>query len=126
MLTNASVHPTLPVTDLERAKTFYTKQLGLKVDGAVTEGHLRLACGGGTALTLYQRDKVTPADHTACSFEVKDVDKVFASLREQGVTFEDYDMPGIKTEDGIAEMGDVRGGWFKDPDGHTIGVFGDA
>ena len=44
------------------------------------------------------------------------------SLREAGVTFEDYDLPSLKTKDGIATIGSAKAAWFKDPDGNLLAV----
>ena len=44
------------------------------------------------------------------------------ALRGKGVTFEDYDLPGLKTVNGIADLGDIRGAWFKDPEGNILSV----
>jgi hypothetical protein len=38
------------------------------------------------------------------------------------VTFEEYDLPGLKTVNGIAELGGMRGAWFKDPEGNILSV----
>jgi hypothetical protein len=33
-------------------------------------------------------------------------------------------MPGIKTEGGVATMGDTRAAWLKDPDGNVLEIVG--
>jgi hypothetical protein len=38
------------------------------------------------------------------------------------VTFEEYDLPDLKTVDGIASVGDVRAAWCKDPDGNILAI----
>jgi hypothetical protein len=44
-------------------------------------------------------------------------------LSANGVSFEQVDSPRIKTnEKGIAEMGEDRMAWFKDPDGNVFGI----
>jgi len=53
---------------------------------------------------------------------VRDVEAAMAALRAEGVTFEEYDMPGLKTVNGIAELGGERGAWFKDPEGNILSV----
>jgi hypothetical protein len=53
---------------------------------------------------------------------VDDVEKAVVDLRSKGVTFEEYDMPGIKTVNGIADMGDFKGAWFKDPEGNILAI----
>jgi hypothetical protein len=55
-------------------------------------------------------------------FRVADLDAVVAGLRERGVEFEEYDLPQLKTEGGIATVGDVRAAWCRDPDGNLLAV----
>ena len=43
-------------------------------------------------------------------------------LRNRGIKFEEYDLPGIKTVDGVAEMGEFKGAWFKDSEGNILSV----
>ena len=48
-------------------------------------------------------------------------------LRTRGITFEEYDIPGVKTVDGIAEFAPgERGCWFKDSEGNIIALFESA
>src|SRR5258708_7685901 len=121
MLSNAPVAPTLPVVDMERAKKFYTEKLGLTVSGGVEEGGVTLDCGNGTKLFLYQRGQ-TKADHTAAGFIVKDLEAEMTELRGKGVVFEEYDFPGLKTENGIAALGKTKAAWFKDTEGNILGM----
>jgi catechol 2,3-dioxygenase-like lactoylglutathione lyase family enzyme len=122
MLTDAQVHATIPVVDMDRAKKFYTEKLGLKVM-MENPGGVMFEAGAGTGLFLYQRG-ATKADHTVADFSVQDVRKTVEELRGKGVTFEEYDMPemGIKTENGIAVMGDQLAAWFKDTEGNIFGI----
>ena len=39
-----------------------------------------------------------------------------------GVVFEEYDFPGFKTVDGVADMGGRRSAFFKDSEGNLIGM----
>jgi hypothetical protein len=44
-------------------------------------------------------------------------------LSGQGITFEQYDLPGLQTDEhGIAEIQGERGAWFKDPDGNILAI----
>lgn len=61
-------------------------------------------------------------DQSPISFAVDDVEETVASLRENGVVFEDYDLPTLKTENGVATIGSVKAAWFKDPDGNLLAV----
>ena len=112
---------TLPVTDLNRARAFYTKVLGLKEVHA-EEWIAVFEAGEETELALYKRSTPTKADQTVGSFEVTDIEEVMEGLRAKGVVFEEYDMPGLKTEKGITTWGKEKASWFKDPDGNIIGL----
>ena len=120
MLGLSNVRPTIPVVDADRAKKFYTEVLGLRVIEETEEGII-IDGGDGTRLLLYARG-ATKADHTVASFEVDDLEATMDDLRSEGVTFEDYDFPGLKTENGIAEMGSRRASWFFDTEGNIMAV----
>jgi hypothetical protein len=68
-------------------------------------------------------DNAGKSPATLASFEVEDAEATVGEMREKGVDFEEYDLPGLKTEGGIAELGGVKGAWFKDPDGNILAVF---
>jgi hypothetical protein len=54
---------------------------------------------------------------------VDDVDVLVAKLAGKGITFEQYDLAGLKTDErGIAELGPFKGACFKDPDGNVLNV----
>ena len=44
------------------------------------------------------------------------------ALRAKGVTFEHYDMPGLKLEGDIHVAGPTKVAWFKDPDGNILNI----
>ena len=123
MLPNATVRPTIPVTNLERAKSFYQTKLGLKPvsNNAVISGtgSTLLDCGNGTCIELYQRG-ASKADHTLATFEVANIENEVKNLRQNGVIFEEYDLPGIKTQDGIATQAGIKCAWFKDSEGNVL------
>ena len=123
MLGNKMVYPTLPVVDISRARKFYEDKLGLKVLAEDQSPGLVFGAGKGTLLYIYQRGQ-TKADHTVVEFEVDDIEAEVKELRSRGVQFEEYDMPemGIKTVDGIASMGDMKGAWFKDTEGNILAL----
>ena len=120
MLDGASVHTTLPAQDMERAGKFYEEKVGATRGKTMSGGaFFRI---GTTEFTLYPTPNTQRGGHTQMGIRVPDVRAAVDELRARGVVFEEYDLPGLKTEDGIADMGDVRGGWFKDTEGNTIGV----
>lgn len=120
-LATAPVHAVLPVVDYARAKTFYTDVLGLEVTDLQMPGYGQVHAGDGTLILLYERE-ATLAEHTVAEFAVSDFDAVIAELRERGVVFEEYDMPGLKTEHGVAVMGDMKSAWLKDTEGNIIAI----
>jgi catechol 2,3-dioxygenase-like lactoylglutathione lyase family enzyme len=118
MLKNYPVYTTLPVTDFDRARAFYKEKLGLtptEPDGDLIE------CGKGTAFVLSSMS-FKPGGHTQMSFFVDDVVSVVTQLKSKGVVFEEYDMPGLKTVNSIAERPDFKAAWFKDSEGNMIGI----
>lgn len=66
--------------------------------------------------------KASAGSATQAGFTVDDFDATVTELRGRGVTFEEYDMPGLKTVNGVAETGGMKTAWFKDTEGNTIAV----
>jgi catechol 2,3-dioxygenase-like lactoylglutathione lyase family enzyme len=111
---------TLPAKDLERTRRFYEDVLGAQ---AVTEDPGGIIYRSGDSyFSLYPTEHAGTAEHTLGAFMVRDVEATVAELRGKGVTFEDYDLPGLKTVNGIADLGGIRGAWFKDPEGNILSV----
>lgn len=128
MLGNARFEVTVPVVDLARAKGFYGGTLGLKeLELAAPELATEMAfyeAGEGSQIALYRREEPTKADHTLGSFRVDDAEGTVAALSERGVVFEQYDTPGMETDErGIASVGPFKGAWFRDTEGNVLGVF---
>jgi predicted enzyme related to lactoylglutathione lyase len=123
MLTNSPIRPTIPVADLNRAKRFYEISLGLKPaqdnNNESTQGIAVFECGNNTLIELYQRGP-SKADHTVATFEVSNIEEEVNVLRGKGVNFEEYDMPEIKTQNGIATQGSMKAAWFKDSEGNIL------
>ena len=123
MLTNSPIRPTIPVVDLNRAKKFYETTLGLKPvhdnNDDTTLGIAIFECENNTLIELYQRGP-SKADHTVATFEVSNIEVEVDTLRGKGVNFEEYDMPEIKTQNGIATQGSVKAAWFKDSEGNIL------
>lgn len=111
----------IPATDLERARRWYTEKLGLDEPREAPEG-LYYDCGEGTRFLLYRASGPASGQHTQGGWVVADIDQVVADLKSRGVVFEEYDLPGLKTVDSIADLGGERGAWFKDSEGNTLTV----
>jgi catechol 2,3-dioxygenase-like lactoylglutathione lyase family enzyme len=115
-----AIHPTIAVKDLERAKSWYADKLGLKpMDESEAGAYYQV---GDSVFLLFPTQFAGTAQNTVATFEVDDVRSSIAELRKNGVVFEEYDMPGLKTVDGIAKMGDFEGGWFKDSEGNILAI----
>jgi catechol 2,3-dioxygenase-like lactoylglutathione lyase family enzyme len=120
VLAEALVHPTIMVADMARARAFYEGRLGLEVMREAGP-YLFLRAGAGQ-LALVARKTVTPPATTLCAFEVEDLPATLAGLRARGVVFEEYDLPGLTTVDGIAKVGPFQAAWVRDPDGNFLGI----
>ncbi|MER7518475.1 VOC family protein [Streptomyces sp. NPDC126499] len=118
MLADSPVAAIIPAKDLDRAKRFYTETLGFTLTKESPED-TRLE-GGGSILGLYETPYGGQAQHTLASFKVDDLDASMSELREKGVTFEQYDLPDLKTVDGVVETDTLRGSWFKDSEGNIL------
>ncbi len=110
-----------PTSDISRARSFYLDTLGLSEFEGPSVPESLLVQSGNSAFLVYQT-QAKSGDATVLSFLVKDLDKVMKDLRDKGVKFEDYDLPGLKTENGVAEDPQMRAAWFKDPDGNVIAI----
>ena len=120
MLTKAAVTTMLPVKDLNRAREFYEKKLGLKPLGSRQDGKFLFAGGDGGTLALFPKPEGTKAEHTAVSFLVKDIAREIKELEARGVVFEDYDFPGLKTVNHVCVLGAEKAAWFKDTEGNYL------
>ena len=125
MLTNAPVTTMLPVKDLDRAREFYEKKLGLRALGAKQDGKFEFAGGSGGVIALFPKDGGSKADHTAVSFQVKDIGQAIKDLKARGVVFEDYDFPGLKTVNHVCVLGSEKAAWFKDTEGNYLCIHED-
>ncbi len=128
MLTTAKAVTRLPAQDLDRARAFYSEKLGLEPD-AERPGGIRYRCGD-TQFVVFQSTGAASGESTQMGFEVEDARATMAALKERGVVFEEYDVPGLRTVDGVAEVegnypdkgsGEL-GGWFKDSEGNLLGL----
>jgi len=129
MLGHSNVATRLPVQDLERARLFYAEKLGLEPDEE-RPGGLLYRCGSG-AFALFISSGTSSGNHTQMAWEVTDLRATVEALRERGVVFEEYDLPGFKTVAGIAEVAGnypSKGGvgelavWFRDSEGNLLGI----
>jgi len=120
MIADNKTYTTLPVSDLERARKFYHGLLGIH-EQIVTEGGVMYGSGGTQFFVFPSRYRAS--GHTQMSWQVGDVKQEVAELKRKGIKFEEFDLPGIKSVDGIAHSGpNVWTAWFRDPDGNLLGL----
>src|SRR4029453_14887954 len=96
MLGDSKAFSGFAVGDVEKAKEFYGRTLGLKVSEST--GLLTLHLAGGNNVFIYPKPNTTPAGFTVLNFPVTDVDQAVDELIKRGVRFEIYDLPDIKTD----------------------------
>ena len=121
MLTDARIGPTLPASDMQRAKAFYRDKLEL-ADFEETEDLITFQCGGGTGLMLFPSPNAGKCPTTYAGWDVDDVEAEVGRLKKNGVVFEEYDTPAYKTVDGIATMDGGKAAWFKDSEGNILAL----
>ena len=128
-LTSGDVATRLPAQDLGRARRFYAEKLGLE---PIEErpGGLRYR-GRGGEFALFESAGAPSGEHTQMAWEVDDLEATVRELRDRGVSFEEYELPGLTTVDGIAEVegnypskggAGERAAWFRDSEGNVLGI----
>jgi catechol 2,3-dioxygenase-like lactoylglutathione lyase family enzyme len=118
----------LPAQDLDRARRGYADKLGLEPTEE-RPGGLRYRCAG-SEFSLFRSAGASPGTFTQMAWEVDDIAATVAALKARGVLFEEVDLPGLKTVDGIADVAGnypskgrgERGAWFRDSEGNLLGV----
>lgn len=121
MVKNSPVVPYIPATDIARARKFYEEKVGL-VPREEIAGGVVYECGGGSWIFLYQSGGAGTSKASQAFWQVSDVEAEVRELRGRGVVFEEYDMPGLKTVNGIATAGDSKAAWFKDSEGNIMAI----
>ncbi len=111
----------IPVKDLQEARRFYENTLGA-TPVREEEDYLQYQTGDSLFGLYPNQDAAGSALHTLGSFMVEDIEATLTELRSRGIDFEEYDMPGLKTENGIAQIGPEKAAFFKDPDGNILSV----
>jgi predicted enzyme related to lactoylglutathione lyase len=121
MLSNYPIDVVLLATDLAAAKEFYAGKIGLPALSE-TEGGVTFQCGGDSHLVVTKSSVGTKDEQTQAAFRVAEVRAEVSELRRRGVQIEDYDLPGLKTQDGIADIGFAWMAWFIDPAKNCVGL----
>ena len=115
------VHTVLPAADLKRAQSFYHDALDLD-PAEVHQGVLVYRLDSGQAFEIYETSNAGTAKNTQMGWVTDDLDSEMTRLRARGVVFEDYDIPGMKTVNGVAATDEMKSAWFRDTEGNFICV----
>jgi catechol-2,3-dioxygenase len=108
-------------TDLGVAREFYGDRIGLDVL-IESDDFLTFKCGGDSRLVVTRSATGTSEPQTKASWRVNDLAAEVSELRARGVEVEEYDEPGLKTVEGIADVGFALAAWLVDPHGNSIGL----
>ena len=120
-IASAHVYPVLPAEDLTRARSFYHDTLGFEVHDMPETHQFMIRAGEGTGLVVYETGH-TKAEHTVATLVVDDLVATMSELSSRGVKFEEYDLPNVKTVNGVADLGDEKSAWFTDSEGNIISL----
>jgi len=125
MLGTRNAVANLAVSDIDRAKHFYTETLGLRqVDNEGDE--MFMLKSGDSTVNVYRSDYAGTNEATAVTWEVDDIDAEVADLKGKGVAFEHYDMEGLDLKGDVHVGEGMKIAWFKDPDGNILNIVGAA
>jgi predicted enzyme related to lactoylglutathione lyase len=120
MLKNATIHAYLPASNVARARKFYEGVLGIPAKEEYAGGVV-YECGGAAAF-LYPTPNAGTSKASQLFWTVPDVEAEVADLKARGVTFEEYDMPGMPMQNSIVTGGGAKTAWFKDTEGNILAI----
>jgi catechol 2,3-dioxygenase-like lactoylglutathione lyase family enzyme len=123
-LSTYRVGAAIAVSDMNRAQDFYENKLGLTAWGDDPDGGRSYLCAEQSTLHVFPSPGNSGGSGaTVAGWTVDNLEAVVDDLTVNGIEFERYDGPQIKTDEkGIAIIGDSKGAWFKDPDGNILGL----
>lgn len=122
MLKDSNIMAVLPAKDINRAKEFYRDKLGIEPSESMEEGSVMYSCGQGTRFLVYQTENAGTAKNTQLGWETDNLEREMEELRGRAVVFEDYNFPGLKTENGIATASWGKAAWFLDSEDNIISI----
>lgn len=121
MLQKSPMYAYIPASDVARARQFYEHKLGFEPKQEIAGGVI-YEFGKGSACFLYPTPNAGTSKASQAFWQVDDVEREVAELKTRGVRFEDYDMPGEKSDNGIVTAGGAKAAWFKDSEGNIMAV----
>ena len=122
MLADKAAMATIAVKDINAAKKFYGKVLGLKVKEEM-DGEVAVYGSGNSTMVVYKSEFAGTNKATAATWGVGDeFESILRNLKNESVVFEHYDMPGMSRQGDTHVMGGFKAAWFKDPDGNILHI----
>jgi predicted enzyme related to lactoylglutathione lyase len=119
MLSHSEIHANIPASDLTRARDFYTRCLGL-TPTAEDESSLTFPTPRGSWFQVYETSSAGTGKHTVAQWDVEDIAAEVRELKARGVRFEEYDLPGVEWQDGVASVPGGKVAWFIDSEGNVM------
>jgi catechol 2,3-dioxygenase-like lactoylglutathione lyase family enzyme len=116
----------VPVTDVDRAKTFYAEKVGFDVDFDTDAGTVRVVQltppGSGCSIQIGTGiTTMTPGSLEGLQLVVADLDAAHRMLADRGVEVSDiqvYDRDGLRAREPDDDLNNVGLCFFADPDGN--------
>ena len=121
MLSNAGATAMIAVKDIDRARKFYEETLGLDTRDAM-DGEVLEVTSGQTVINVYRSEHAGTNKATSLTFDVQDIEGEVRELKEKGVFFETYDVPGLERRGDLYVAEGMKTAWFKDPDGNILSL----
>lgn len=122
MLGKADATAMIAVKDIDRARKFYEDTLGLETTDAMG-GEVLTMKSGDTTINVYRSKFAGTNQATALTFDVADITAEVRELKDKGVFFEQYDLPGLERQGDLYVAQGMKTTWFKDPDGNILSLF---
>jgi catechol 2,3-dioxygenase-like lactoylglutathione lyase family enzyme len=114
--------PSLPASDINRAKAFYRDKLGLKPVEETADGGARYEAGDSHFM-VYPSAFAGTNKATAAAWEVDDLEETVTALKASGVEFQEFELEGMTMENSMLTAPDgTRAAWFFDSEDNIIGL----
>ncbi len=120
MFNDSTIVAQVATADLPRARAFYGGTLGMSAMVDAEWGAV-YSVKDHSSLIVYARPGHVAPQNTCATFLVDDPEATARALQAAGVALIDYDLPQMKTVDGIWNQPDGgKAAWFRDPDGNIF------
>lgn len=120
MLSDKNAIATVAVKNLEAAKSFYERTLGLTKE--MENDDVVAFRTGESKLFVYRSQFAGTNRATAVTWVVEDIEDLVRTLKARGVSFEHYDLPNMMWQGDLHVRETMKVAWFKDPDGNIFSL----